>query len=92
MPGVRGKRDRLFQEWTQHSGLPEEAIPSLEAETEPEPEAGRRRYSLGGGGLNLGRFQDSSWPLILFGVNIGFFLVNLILLAVAVSMLTKLVK
>ena len=92
MPGVRGKRDRLFQEWTQHSGLPEAAVPSLEAESEPVPETARIRRPLPGIALNLGRFSDGSWLLVLLGVNAGLFVVNLILLSIAVSMLTNLVK
>ena len=93
MPGVRGKRDRLFQEWTQHSGLPEEAVPSLEAESEPEsePETRRGRYSLPGVGLNLGRFPDNFWLLALLGIGVVLSLVNLILLSIVLYVLTNFV-
>jgi hypothetical protein len=91
MPGVRGKRDRLFQEWTQHSGLPEEAVPELEAEAEPEVETARRRYALPVGGLNFGSLPSGSWLLILLGVGVVLSIVNLILLAIVLYVLTNFV-
>ena len=72
MPGTRGKRDRLFQEWTQHSGLPEEAVPNLEAEIEPEAETGRGRYSLPGGGFRLPGAPDNFWIVVLLGLEVAF--------------------
>ena len=68
MPSARGKRDRLFQEWTQHSGLPEDAVPSLEVEAEPEAE--RVRRPLPGIGLNLGRLPEGSWIVIVLGIGV----------------------
>lgn len=92
MPGTRGKRDRLFQEWTQHSELPEDAVPGLEAESDPELETGRGRYSLPMGGLNLGSLSNGSWLLIVLSIIAGLSLINLILLSIAVYVLTNFVK
>jgi hypothetical protein len=92
MPGARGKRDRLFQEWTQHSGLPEEAVSSLEAESETETDTERVRRPLTGISLNLGRLPEGSWLLIVLGIGAVLSLVNLILLSIAVYVLTNLVK
>jgi hypothetical protein len=90
MPGVRGKRDRLFQEWTQHSGLPEEAVPSLEAETEPEIERGRR--PLPGFALNLGRLPEGSWLLVVLGVSVALSLINLVLVSIVLYAVTNFLK
>ena len=87
MPVPRGKRDKLFHEWTQHSGLPEDAVPDLEAEVEPAPRTSRMPLPLGG--LNLGGLTESPWVLILLVVNILFGLVNLILISITLHTLTK---
>ncbi len=95
MPGGKGKRDKLYHEWAQHSGLPEDAIP-LEGDDEDEaPEERPLRRVLrprAPAGFNLDQLPDSFWLLVLLGASVVLSVVNLVLLAITVYMLTNFVK
>jgi hypothetical protein len=89
MPGGRNKQDKLYQEWSRHSGLPEDAIPhpEPEARTEngrafpPDNTTGEQRgmprtlSGLGGGSI-----PDSLLIIILLGVQVIFSFVIIVIL------------
>jgi hypothetical protein len=91
MPGGRNKQDKLYQEWSRHSGLPEDAIPH------PEPEArtengqalpsgntmlGRMGVPNALTGLGVGRLPDSLLIIILLGLSVILSIVNMMMLVI----------
>jgi hypothetical protein len=89
MPGGRNKQDKLYQEWSRHSGLPEDAIPH------PEPEArteNGRTFPPGNiagrgmpnalAGLGVGRLPDSLLIIILLGLSVVLSIVNMMMLVI----------
>ena len=99
MPGGRNRQEKLYQEWGKYAGLPEDALPRPEPEEQTEKGRGQFPWRRPGGGktarpvlagLKLGELPDSLVIILLLGLAVLISIVNLVLLAVVLVVVSNL--
>ena len=99
MPGARNRQEKLYQEWGKYAGLPEDALPRPEPEEQMERGRGQFPWRRPDGGktarpalasLKLGELPDSLLIILLLGLAVVLSIVNLVMLAVVLFIVSNL--